>query len=152
MDKTILINLAKSISITVLVSLVFSYFLTYIGLPFIPTFFALIVAQFLIFYFLGEYINSKKIKLLINAEAEIAKERFKQYTTVTCPCDRRVQTDIPISVSDPNAYMCPGCNKQVSVFVKTKTALSTEPLFINPLDSPLITEEVEKLIKNNADK
>lgn len=152
MDKTLWFNLTRSVTITLLVAIIFSYFLTYMGLPFLPTCLALIILQFIVFYFIGEYVNNRKIKLLISADTEITKERLKQFTSVVCPCDRKIETDIPIKISEPNSYRCPGCDKQISVFVETKTALSTEPLFVNPLDTPLITEEVEKMIKNNADK
>lgn len=148
MEKGFLLRILKSIIITFSVSLILSYFITFTGIPFLPTFLVITLLQFLFFYFYGEYLKNKKMELIISAEAEITKEKLKQFTDVECPCDRKIQTNIPLNIYGKNNYVCPGCNKQVNVYIETKTALSTEPVFTNPLDSPLLTDEVEKLIKN----
>lgn len=148
MDKTALFKLAKSLAIVFLVSCTFSYFLVLVGANFLASFLSLTILQFLFFYFYGEFVTSRNVKLLLQTEIDIAKENSKQVAQVTCPCDRKILSSIPININAPNSYSCPGCDKQISVFVETKTALSTQPIITDPLTSPIIIKEIENKIKN----
>lgn len=139
------ITLFKSVLITLIVAGIGSYFLYSIGISFIPSFLLLIVFQFLFFYFLGEYKKNKVLEFQKEIENKIIEETYKQSALVTCPCDRNIQTDIPININGDNNYMCPGCNKSVSVFITTKTALATTPVTINPLETPILESFVETL-------
>jgi transposase-like protein len=108
------------------------------------------VCQFIIFYFYGEYVRRKNNKIRLEAELKLEEEKSRQYANVVCPCDRQILSTIPLSLNMENRYSCPGCKKDISVFVETKTALTTVPLLNNPLDAPLIAEEVNKLLKSDA--
>lgn len=127
MDKQILIALSKSLLITLAVAGTIAFFLSSIGLLFLPTFLFCILLQFLGFYFYGEYIKRKNNRVRITAELKLAEEMSKQQATVVCPCDRGVETTIPIKIAGENKYTCPGCTKEIKVFVSTKTALTTIP-------------------------
>lgn len=152
MEKTLLLKLFKSLFITLIVSGSISYFLTYAGIYFLPSFILFTVIQFLFFYFYGEYVNKKNLSTLIEAETRIFKEKQKQSTIVVCPCDRKIETTIPINLDKQNSYICPGCDKKVSVFVETKTALSTEPVDMVDVNLPIIYDRVEKLLKTNENR
>jgi len=148
-DKLALLKLLKSLIITLTVSGSVAYFLTFTGISFLPSFIFFTVAQFLFFYFYGEYINKKNLETIIKAETNIFKEKQKQTSTVICPCDRKIETNIPLNLNSQNFYTCPGCDKKITVFIETKTALSTEPVDINNLNLPLIYDQVEKIIKTD---
>lgn len=145
--KNILLTLLKSIFLTFIVAAAISYFISFFGIPFLQSFFLFIVVQFLGFYFYGQYQRNKNIKITLQKELKEIEEFNKQSTTVNCPCDRNIETTIPIDVNGDNQYMCPGCNKNISVFITTKTALATNPLSINPLESPIFLESVEQKLK-----
>lgn len=148
----IFLTLFKSVIITFSVAAAFSYFLTTFGINFFQSFIALIAIQFIFFYFYGEYFKRKNSKLQLDAEIKLAEEIAKQSTTVTCPCDRKIQTTIPIKVDGLNEYKCPGCEKNISVHVSTKTYLATTPLLNNPIDAPLFADVIEAIIEKNGNK
>ena len=147
-----IVQLIKSLSITFTVAAAIGYFLTTLGISFLPTFFLAVIVQFLFFYFYGEIVKRRNAILQVETEINIAKELSKQQVTVTCPCDRNIQTTIPIDISQSNSYVCQGCNKDISVFIETKTALSTKPVLNNPLDTPIVLEELQKVLKNDANR
>lgn len=132
-------KLAKSLLLVIGMALCAAWPLTYVGINFYSSLVFFTVLQFVGFYFYGEY-QSRKLaieeqKLLLAAEAELSK----QGAEVVCPCDRQVRCFVPITINDRNEYKCPGCNKDVNVLVKLKTALITRPV----LDAPS-----EAIIKN----
>lgn len=146
-----LLTLFKSIFITVAVAGVIGYFLIALGVPFFNSFAFCILVQFLFFYFYGEYLKNKKNKFLLQRQLKEIEEENKQSTVVTCPCDRAIQTTIPIDINYDNSYTCPGCDKSISVFISTKTALATIPVAVNPLDVPMFVDMVEKKLKEQND-
>lgn len=86
----------------------------------------------------------------VDAQIKFAELQSAQSTTVTCPCDRNLQTTIPIKINEENTYTCQGCNKLIKVGIETKTALATTPVTLNPLDSPLFVDQVEKLLQKDG--
>lgn len=145
MDRTALFKLLKSLAIVFLVSGTFSYFLLLLGANFLAAFLSITILQFLFFYFYGEFVTNNKVKLILQTEIDIAKEKSKQITRVVCPCDRKIVSPVPINLNAPNSYLCPGCDKQISIFVETKTALSTQPVSINPLTTPIVIDQIKNL-------
>jgi len=145
--KNILFALLKSIVITFIVAASVSYFITFFGVPFIQSFALFIVIQFLGFYFYGQYIKNKNRKIALQRELKEIEELNRQSTVVNCPCDRNIQANIPIDINGENQYICPGCNKNIAVYITTKTALATTPLSVNPLESPIFLESIEQKLK-----
>ena len=152
MNKDTFLSLIKGITITMLVAGTISYFLSHFLAPFVPTFLVLVLFQFVFFYFYGEYRKRKFLKIQMETQVKYDEMQSAQSTTVTCPCDRNLQTTIPIKFNEENTYNCQGCNKQIKVSIETRTALATNPVIINPLDSPLFVEQVERLLKKDGDR
>lgn len=129
-------KLITSLTITLSVAGIISWALTGAGFSFISSFTSLIVLQFVLFYFYSEWIKSKLLieeqKLIAFKEAEYEKQGLE----VSCPCDRNIKSFVPISLTDRNEYMCPGCNKLLNVNVVCKTVLVTVPILENPLNKP----------------
>jgi len=148
----VILQIIKSLIITFTVAAAIGYFLTTVGISFLPTFFLVVILQFLFFYFYGEIVKRRNETLQVEAEINIAKELSRQQVTVTCPCDRNIQTTIPVDLSRQNSYVCQGCNKDISVFIETKTALSTKPVMSNPLDTPIMLDEIQKVLKDDANR
>lgn len=153
MDKNALFEIFKSLFITCAVAGILAFFLiTILSVNFLPIFLVLVLLQFLVFYFYGEYVKNRNNRLQVEAEIKIAEKMALQEATVICPCDRNIPATIPISINGPNSYICKGCNKEISVLVETKTALATTPVVSNPLTEPYFVENVKKLISNDNRK
>lgn len=121
-------KLLTSAGLTILVGSVLAWPFTFLGINFFSALGFFTILQFVGFYFYRD-ITEKKLaveaeKLTIAREAELSK----QGSVVTCPCDRAVQTFVPIVLNEKNDYMCPGCKKQVNVHVNLKTAIATIPV------------------------
>jgi hypothetical protein len=144
-DRATFFKLLKSLIIVFLVSGTFSYFLTFLGANFIAAFLSITALQFLFFYFYGEFVTSQNVKLLLRTEVDIAKEKSKQVTQVICPCDRKIASTVPVNINTSNSYKCPGCDKQISIFVETKTALATQPILTDPLTAPIVLDQIKNL-------
>jgi FtsH-binding integral membrane protein len=144
----IYLTLFKSLIITVLVAGIVSYFLLFFNIPLYGSFPFLIVIQFLFFYFFGEFQKNKRNNLKIQADLKLIEEINKQSMEVTCPCDRNIKSLVPINLNSDNNYTCPGCNKNISIFISTKTALTTTPITVNPLEAPIFVDSLKNIIKN----
>lgn len=126
-------RLITSLVVTFCVSGSISWFLYAFGFSFVGSFVALTVLQFVAFYFYSEYVRTRMLveeqRLIALKEAEFEKQGVE----VSCPCDRNVRSFVPISLTERNEYLCPGCNKLVNVNVQCKTVLVTVPVLTDPL-------------------
>jgi hypothetical protein len=126
-------SLIKSLAITIGVSILLSWPVTYLGVAFYSAFGFFTVLQFIVFYFYNDYITKKiaieEERLVLAREAELSK----QGAEVICPCDRNIKCFVPIVINDRNDYTCPGCKKTVNVLVNLKTVLTTTPIVHDPL-------------------
>lgn len=132
-------KIIKSLAITSGVGLLLAWPTTFLGIPLIGGFSFFVVLQFVAFYFYNDYIQNKiaikEAELLLEREKELSK----QGAELICPCDKRASCFVPINLNDENNYICPGCNKQVSVYINFKTAIATIP----------VTETPEEVIKKS---
>ena len=67
---------------------------------------------------------------------------------VTCPCDKKVQTTIPIEMNSDNSYICGQCDKRIRVLLETKTVLKTDPILVDPLKDPDLLHTVQEALKD----
>jgi len=126
-NNKLFFTIGKSFLITVIVAATLSFLVNSFGVAFLPSFLFFLLFQYVGFYFYGEHLKRKADKLKIDTELKLLQEQSKQKATVICPCDRGIETTIPINVNGENKYKCPGCIKDITVFVTTKTALATTP-------------------------
>lgn len=141
-------KLVISLSLTFLVSVIFSLFLLNFGFNFFYSFLFFTLLQFVGFYFYGEYVKRKNAKLALEAEIEGLKFLEKITAEVVCPCDKKIVTRIPLSLTEKNYYNCGGCNKKISVILEPRTALATEPQDETYLDDPEFIKQVNNLLQN----
>jgi len=148
-NKDILYKLAKGLGITIVVSSIVSISLGIFFSNYIAWFLLATLLQFLVFYIVGEVVkrnNSKKMAEYILRQSEI---QAQQSATVVCPCDKRINTTLPIRLNTDNTYECAGCKKDIVVNIELKTALITTPISVNPIDTPLLEEHVKQLLSKN---
>ena len=146
--KNIFYKILFSFIITSLISTLAATFFLNFGFNFILSFIFFFILQIIGFYFYGEYIKRKNAGIIADLELRAAAELKKITADVTCPCDKKIQTRIPIDTSGDNWYTCGQCNKKVSVLIETKTALRTDPIIGDPLSNPDFVGSVEKILKD----
>ena len=148
MPKDILKKLLYSLAITICVSILGGLFCLNFGFNFWITSSFFFILQFIGFYFYGEHV--KRRNAIIEAEFEMiaASELAKITADVVCPCDKKVQTTIPIQMNIDNSYTCSQCSKRIGVILDVKTALKTEPLQQDPLVNPIVAKNVEEALKD----
>jgi hypothetical protein len=139
-------RLFLSFGVTLTVSILAALFLLNFGFNFFITALFFFIFQIIGFYFYGEHIKRKNA--YIQAQLEIYEEMELRKITadVVCPCDKKVQTTIPIDMSSDNSYICSQCNKKIGVILDVKTVLKTDPIVADPLTNPVLIENVEKAL------
>lgn len=125
-------RLLVSLAITFSVAAICAWPLTYLGIGFLSSWLFFSAIQFIGFYFYSEHVRRKMAlqeqAFILAQEAELSK----QGAEVTCPCDQGIKCFVPISLNERNEYNCPGCKKDINVFVDLKTALVTTPVLEPP--------------------
>jgi len=121
------INLVRSVSITLAVSLAIAGAFLLINFNFWATFFVATLTQFVLFFIIGsviEFFNELKMK-----EINLLKlsELSKQGLEVECPCFKKVKEFVPINLNGPSTYKCTECKKNVSVYITAETAYVSDP-------------------------
>lgn len=150
MLREVLIKLFKSLGITLGVAATLGYCLSVTAGSFWPWFLTLIVLQFIIFYIVGEIVKNKNNKIALGIELKRLELVAQQSTNVVCPCDRRFEATVQVKLDRENSYTCLGCNKQIGIKMEAKTALLTSPVTVNPLDTPLLSEHIKKLVEQQT--
>jgi len=129
-----------------IVSLLFGYWTTTIGVNIIVGTLTGAVIQFLGFNAFSTVFNS--IVLLKNKKLE--NERLQEFSyqglELECPCYKKERELVPVRFNTPNYYRCKACNKQLSVIVTAESAVVTEPILNTDLSS-LDTSIIEKAIQ-----
>lgn len=141
-----------SFVITLLVSILGGLFLLNFGFNFWVSTIFFFLLQIVGFYFYGENVKRKNAYIQAQLELQAATELKRISADVVCPCDKKVQTTIPIDMNSDNSYICSQCDKKVGVIVETKTVLKTDPILKDPLlDKQVLTtfEEALKDTKHN---
>lgn len=146
--NTIVGKIIFSFGITLLVSVLGGLFLLNFGFNFWVSTIFFFLLQLVGFYFYGEHIKRKNAILQAQLEMQIATELKKITADVVCPCDKKVQTTIPIEMNTDNSYICSQCSKRIGVIVETKTVLKTDPISKDPLSNPEILTTFEEALKD----
>jgi hypothetical protein len=144
----ILKKIIQSFFITFSISLLGALFLLNFNFNFIVSFSFIFILQFVLFYFYGEHVKRKNAYILAQLELQAASELKKITADVICPCDRKVQTTIPIDMNSDNSYICGQCSKKVKVLIDVKTVLKTDPVIEDPLKNPQFLKNVNEVLKD----
>ena len=148
MLNNVLKKILYSFGLTILVSVLGGLFCMNFGFNFWITSSFLFLLQVVGFYFYGEYVKRNNARIEAQLELEAIAELRRITADVVCPCDKKVQTTIPLDMSTDNSYICAQCSKKVGVIVDIKTVLKTEPMQEDPLKNPQILKNVEEVLKD----
>jgi hypothetical protein len=140
----IIFSFLVTLSISILAALFFLNF----GFNFWLSSVFFFLLQIIGFYFYGEHIKRKNAFIEAQLELQAATELKKITADVTCPCDKKVQTTIPIDMNGDNSYICAQCEKRVGVIVETKTVLKTDPILKDPLLDKEVLTTFEEALKD----
>lgn len=142
-----LIRLSRSLLLTGMVSGVLAWPLTYLGIGFASGFGFFTALQFIIFYFYNTHIERKALETTKKLEIQRDIEFSRQFATVTCPCDNKVISQVPVFIGEENSYECSGCKKNINIDVQLKTYLQTTPVIDTP--DQIITKAIANGPSNN---
>jgi hypothetical protein len=141
-------KLFYSLSLTLIISVMAGLFFLNFQFNFWATAIFFFILQIVGFYFYGERVKRKNAVIQAQLELLAASELRKITADVVCPCDKKVQSTIPIEMNAENSYICGQCNKRISVLLEVKTALKTDPILQDPLKSAEILTTVEEALKD----
>lgn len=141
-----LIRLFRSLLLTGTVSSILAWPLTYLGIGFISAFGFFTALQFIVFYFYNTHIERKSFETTKKLEIQRDIEFSRQFATITCPCDNKVTSQVPIFIGEENSYECQGCNKSINIDVQLKTYLQTIPVVETP--EQVITKVIPNVPSN----
>lgn len=147
-SNPIINKLFYSFTLTLSVSILSGLFFLNLGFNFWITSIFFFLLQIVIFYFYGESVKRKNAYIQAKLELEAAVELKKITADVICPCDKKVQTTIPIEMNSENSYTCGQCDKRIKVIVETKTVMKTDPILEDPLNDPKIIHNFEEALKD----
>jgi len=129
----LLTQLTSLVVTAILIGLLFKHFgvSLLIGIP------IGVIVQFGLYYAfitaLSAYVELKNKQL----ENERIKEFSLQGLDVTCPCSLKKTEFVPIILNTNNTYKCDHCQKNVSVYIATETALMTDTIASVTLPAPV---------------
>jgi len=125
-------KLTRSLLLTAAVSAVLAWPVTYFGIGFVSAFCFFTTLQFVVFFFYSTNLETRALETAKRLEIQRDIEFSRQFASVTCPCDSRVNSEIPLFMGEENTYECPGCNKTINVNIQLKTYLQTTPMNETP--------------------
>lgn len=109
-------------------SLLIAFFLTSFGVKLWAGFIIAVFSQIVIYNVYITLLNSYIVLKNKQLENERIKEFSYQGLEVSCPCSKKHRDFVPIRLNEVNMYRCGECDKSVSVYINTETALQTEPI------------------------
>jgi hypothetical protein len=141
-------KLLYSFGITLIVSILGGLFFLNFQFNFWATSLFFFILQVVGFYFYGEHVKRRNAVIQAQLELLAASELKKITADVVCPCDKKVQSTIAIEMDKDNSYICGQCSKRIGVILDVKTALKTDPIAENPLQSPELISVVQEALKD----
>jgi len=130
-------RLLTQLTVLVVTAILFGFILKHFGINLLAGVLFGVIIQFGIYYAftttLNVYIELRNKKL----ENERIKEFSLQGLEVTCPCTLKKTEFIPIVLNTNNSYKCDHCQKNISVYISTETALMTETIASVTLPAPV---------------
>ena len=127
MKRTIL-NLARSIAITAVISAVVGGAAYYTNHSFVLWAIIAFFVQFALFYLTNMYLEYKtirEIRFLQIKEAELVAQNSMKVICASC----KKESDVIIRTDKENRYTCGFCGDKNSIYLVAETAIITEPLY-----------------------
>ena len=127
MKRTIL-NLARSMAITAVISAVVGGAAYYTNHSFVLWTIIAFFVQFALFYLTNMYLEYKtirEIRFLQIKEAELVAQNSMKVICASC----KKESDVIIRTDKENRYTCGFCGDKNSIYLVAETAIITEPLY-----------------------
>lgn len=127
MKRTIL-NLARSIAITAVISTAVGGAAYYTNHSFVLWAVIAFFTQFALFYLTNMYLEYKtirEIRFLQIKEAELVAQNSIKVACASC----KKESDVIIRTDKVNRYTCGFCGDKNSIYLVAETAIITEPLY-----------------------
>jgi hypothetical protein len=86
------------------------------------------ILQILFFYFFNTVYENYLTKKVIEANALVEKEKFKNIVKVACPCGENNQQEVLLSFNEDTIFKCSKCDKDIRASTNVGTTLVTTPL------------------------
>lgn len=126
--KNILLALARSLAITVTVSMLIGLVALFFGHS--PWLWGCVafVSQFAVFYIFNTYLEYKAYRdnrVLALQEAQIIAQNTMKVECASC----KKETEVIVRTDTENRFICGHCKTKNSVYLVAETAVVTEPLY-----------------------
>ena len=95
---------------------------------FIKYFLLALVGQFIVQYFLNQYLNAKYGTQVTQLELSLANELNRNIKPITCPCYLKHIQEVDLELNNENIYVCTKCDKHVSAVIEVSSAMATKPV------------------------
>tara|TARA_E500000318_G_C3521336_1_gene196534 strand:+ start:357 stop:725 length:369 start_codon:yes stop_codon:yes gene_type:complete len=86
------------------------------------------ILQILFFYFFNTVYENYLTEKVIEANAIVEKEKFKNMVKVVCPCAENNTQDILLTFNEDTIYNCSKCNKEIRATTNIGSTLVTSPI------------------------
>lgn len=126
--KNIIIALARSIAITVSISIVIGAAAHFTGFSFLLWAVISFIGQFTLFYIVNtvlQYKANKDRRFLMLAEAEVAGRNTMKVECASC----KKENEVLVFTNKENRFICGHCKTKNSVYLFAETAVVTEPMY-----------------------
>lgn len=87
-----------------------------------------IILQILFFYFFNTIYENYLTKKIIEANALVESEKYKNFVQVLCPCGENNPQNIVLTLNEDTIYNCNKCSKEVRATTNVGTTLVTTPI------------------------
>jgi Ca2+/Na+ antiporter len=121
------IDILRSLGITLGVSAAAALFLSEFNVSFIKTFIFVTIIQFIAWHAFTYYNRIKVITKNKEIEREIAEEISKQTATLPCAYCNELNV-ISVRLDEDNEFDCLSCNRSSAVYIDIETVAKTEPM------------------------
>ena len=120
-----MLNILKSILITLVVSTIFGFIID----PFWKTFIITTLSQFIVFYFFNTIYQGYVVQEAILMNIELEKEKQINRVLLTCPSCGHKQW-VEMNLSEILTYKCEKCGVEIKAEPSVKNYLTTNPIYV----------------------
>jgi|TARA_R100000482_G_scaffold124935_1_gene80104 DNA-directed RNA polymerase subunit RPC12/RpoP len=127
-----MLNVLKSILITLVVSTIFGFIIE----PFWKTFIIVTLLQFIVFYFFNTLYQGYVLKKAMQLNITLEKEKQKNSIMLACPsCNYR--QFVEMNLLESVIYKCDQCNTEIKAEPNVKNYITTNPIYFKDGTEPV---------------